>query len=131
MATFHQGEYEFINQDLILSNEMIAGLSKRRPLRLSDNDKLQFPYLESLLLALKGKDSIDFSSIGLQSLNFATKLANELNADLRCMHLYPSAPHYLKNASSEREVTEALRNHSLKEWEAYKKQFKNSQHFDL
>lgn len=61
MATFHQGEYEFINQDLILSNETIAGLLKRRPLRLSDNDKLQYPHLESLLLALKGKDPIDIS----------------------------------------------------------------------
>ncbi len=66
---------------------------------------------------------LDFSATGLQSLNFASKLANLIHADLRCMHLYPSAPNYLKSASTEREINEALRKHSMEEWEHFKKTY--------
>ncbi len=63
---------------------------------------------------------LDFSEVGLESLNFATHLSYVINADLQCIHLYPSAPHYLKNASSEREIKEALRSHSIEEWKTYR-----------
>ncbi len=67
---------------------------------------------------------LDFSALGLKSLHFAQTLANRLHADIRCIHLFPSAPKYLKNAESVRELNEALRDQSFKEWQAFKKKNK-------
>lgn len=77
MASFHQAEYGFINQELILSSEPIASALKRRPIRFSEEDRLAYPYLENLIQALKGKDPIHISKAVHEVLwQFADELAS-------------------------------------------------------
>ncbi len=56
MASFHQGEYSFIDQDRSFSNHAIVALLRRRPLTIRQEDQLTFPFLEDLIHSLSSKD---------------------------------------------------------------------------
>ena len=61
MASFHQSEYPFVNQELIYSDEKVVPLLKRRPLRFAEEDRLAYPFLENLIHSLQSKDPMEIS----------------------------------------------------------------------
>lgn len=56
MASFHQSRYGFIDQELVFYKDALAKHLAQEPLRLSEEDQLEHPYLDKLLQALLSKD---------------------------------------------------------------------------